>query len=421
MNDRARTAALIATGDELVSGDQVDLNSSWIAARLGELGWGVERVTLIGDDEEAIAEEMIRLASRAALVISTGGLGPTLDDVTRHAAACAAGVELELDQRVVARIARWFTDRGRVASASNERQALRPVGAVWMPNSAGTAPGFRVQVGESWIVVLPGPPRETQQVFEEELRPFLLGLPAEGETTHTHRFYLFGLSESEFAEKVGEWMDREANPRVGVSAGGGVLKVKLEGTASTEVKARAATLERAALFAERFERWIFSENEPDPAAVLGTLLIEKRMSFACAESCTGGLIASRLVDVPGISEVFLEGFVTYSNTAKVERLGVDPALLADRGAVSAEVAAAMATGAAERSGARLAISTTGIAGPTGGTVDKPVGLVQIGVSLDGVVETHERRFPPRGRVFVRNWSANTACDLARRRLLDAGF
>ena len=419
MSAPPRRAALIATGDELIGGEQVDLNSSWLATRLAELGWSVERAVLIGDDEEEIAETMRALATRAALVISTGGLGPTLDDVSRHAAARAAGVELVLDAKVVARIYGWFAERGRVAAPANERQALRPAGAIWMPNSAGTAPGFLVQVGEAWLAVLPGPPREVQQVFEEQLAPFLSTLPAPGEVVHRRFFYLFGLSESVFAEQVGEWMDRRANPRIGVRASGGVLKVKLEGRADDAAAAEAITAVRAAEFAERFRRWIFSQDEPDPAAALGALLIERKATFACAESCTGGLVASRLIDVPGVSEVFLEGFVTYSNESKCARLGVDPALIEAHGAVSEEVAAAMAAGVAEGTGARLTLSTTGIAGPTGGTPEKPVGLVHVATCLDGEVRTTEHRFLARGRGFVRNWAANTACDLARRRLLEA--
>lgn len=417
MSSPPRRAALLATGDELVTGDQVDLNSSWLATRLGELGWSVERAVLVGDDEERIAEAMTELAARCSLVISTGGLGPTLDDVTRHAAARAAGVELERCEEVVGRIRDWFAARGREMAPANERQALRPAGATWMLNSAGTAPGFRVRVGDAWLLVLPGPPREVHEVFEEEVRPFLATLPPPGEVLLRRCFFLFGLSESTFAELVGEWMDRDANPQIGVRAGGGVLSVKLVGRGPDAAAAQSATERRALQVAERFERWIFSETTPEPAVALGALLIERGVTFACAESCTGGLVASRLVDVPGISQVLLEGVVAYSNESKVERLGVDPDLIEAHGAVSAEVAAAMAAGAAARSGARLTLSTTGIAGPGGGTPEKPVGLVHVGTCLDGEVRTTELRLVARGRAFVRNWAANTACDLARRRLL----
>ena len=420
MSEPLRRAAVAAIGDELLSGDQVDTNSSWLAGRLGELGWTVERVVLVGDEEDEIAEVLGELCRRYPLVITTGGLGPTLDDVTRHAAAKAAGVELESDPEVIERIRAWFESRGRVAASANERQALFPAGAARMPNSAGTAPGFRVRVGDSWLAALPGPPREVNQIFEEQLAPWLEEQPKTGSVLCFRRFYLFGLGESDFAERVGEAMKRDANPRIGVRAGGGILSVKMEARGTSGERAEALAGEHAAAFRERFARWIFSENEavPDPAAALGALLIARGVTFACAESCTGGLIAARLIDVPGISEVFLEGFVTYSNRAKVVRLGVPEALLERHGAVSPEVAAALAAGAAERTGARLAVSTTGVAGPGGGSPQKPVGLVHIGLSLDGEVETHELRLVARGRYFVRNWASNTALDLARRRLVD---
>lgn len=418
MSEPLPRAAVAAIGDELLSGDQLDTNSSWLAGRLGELGWTVERVVLVGDELEEIAEVLEDLARRYSLVVTTGGLGPTLDDVTRHAVARAAGVELESDPQVVERIRAWFASRDRIAAPSNERQALFPAGAVRMPNSAGTAPGFRVRVGEAWVVSLPGPPREMHQVFEEQLIPWMAELPAAQEVIRLRRFYLFGLGESDFAERVGEWMQREANPRIGVTAGGGVLSVKLEARGTDAETAEALVEERAAAFRARFGRWIFSEDQArsDPAAALGALLIERGVSFACVESCTGGLVASRLIGVPGISSVFLEGFVTYSNEAKIGRLGVPEELLEAHGAVSREVAAVLAAGAAERSGARLAISTTGVAGPGGGSPEKPVGLVHIGVSFDGEVQTHELRLIDRGRAFVRNWATNSALDLARRRL-----
>ncbi len=417
MSDRRGKAAVVAVGDELISGDQVDLNTSWLAERLGELGWTVEVATLVGDDQTELAATYRQLAARAELVLSTGGLGPTLDDLTRHAVAEAAGVELCLDAETVDLIRAFFESLGRKASPANDRQALFPAGATILPNSAGTAPGFRVPLGEAELIVLPGPPRELHVIFEEVVRPYLASLPQPGEVTATARFYLSGLPESDFAEEVGEWMARSANPRMGVRAGAGVLKVKLQAHAEDSAAAEALLAARAEEFRARFERWIFSETDASPAAALARLLIEQGVSFACAESCTGGRIAAALTDQPGVSAVFLEGFVTYANEAKVARLGVDPGLIEAHGAVSEEVAGAMSRGAAERSGARLAVSTTGIAGPEGGTPEKPVGTVCFGVTLDGRTTTLTRRFSARGRSFVRDWATTAACDLARRALL----
>jgi competence/damage-inducible protein CinA-like protein len=416
MSSRRGRAALVAVGDELISGEQLDLNTSWLAERLGELGWTVDVATLVGDDQEEIARTFRQLSQRAELVLSTGGLGPTLDDVTRHAAADAAGVELVLDEEAAAAIRAWFVSAGREASATNDRQALFPAGAEIVPNSAGTAPGFRVQLEGCTLIVLPGPPREMNQVFEEQVRPWLVGLPQPGDVSSSARFFLIGLPESDFAHEVGDWMQRDANPRIGVCAGGGVLKVKLEGRATSGEQAASLVAGRADEFRQRFARWIFSETNASPAVGLAELLIEEGVSFACAESCTGGGLAAALTDVAGISTVFREGVVTYSNEAKIARLGVEPELLAAHGAVSEEVAGAMSRGVAERAGVRLALSTTGIAGPGGGSAEKPVGLVCFGVTLDGQTTTHTRRFPDRGRAFVRQWAIFAACELARRAL-----
>ncbi len=419
MSTRRGRAAIVAVGDELISGDQLDLNTSWLAGQLAELGWTVDVATLVGDDQAEIAGTFRQLAARAELVISTGGLGPTLDDVTRHAAAQAAGVGLQLDEEAAETIRAWFLSRGRQPAASNDRQALFPEGSTRITNSAGTAPGFRMKLEACDLIVLPGPPRELHTVFDEQVRPWLSELPRAGEVLQLAHFYLIGLSESDFAKDVGEWMQRDANPRMGVRASRGVLKVKLEARAALEQQAAALVAARAAEFRERFARWIYSEVDDCTSAALGRLLLEREVSFACAESCTGGQIAAALTDLPGISAVFREGFVTYSNEAKVARLGVEPGLIAAHGAVSEQVAAAMSRGAAERAGVRLAISTTGIAGPGGGTPDKPVGLVCFGVTFDGETSTTTRRFPARGRAFVREWATSAACELARRALIGA--
>jgi len=241
----------------------------------------------------------------------------------------------------------------------------------------------------------------------------VVGLPC----VERRLFHLFGLPESAFADRAGDWMARGANPLVGVTASGGRLSVSVRAEASTRADAQRVCAARGAEIRTRFAEWIFSEDEPDLAAVVGRELIARNITVTLAESCTGGLAAERLTRTPGISAVFELGFVTYANRAKVELLGVDPALLAAHGAVSSQVAAAMARGAAERSGARLAASITGIAGPGGATPEKPVGLVHIGISADGVVTTEERRFLDLGRDLIRDFATNTVFDLLRRALV----
>lgn len=413
-----RRAAVLAIGDELVSGQQLDTNSSWLAGALGDLGFELLGFSVLGDDEARIVGRIDELAAGAELLVVTGGLGPTLDDLTRHAVARAVGAELELDGAVVAEIRRRFEEAGREMSPSNERQGLFPVGASVLPNAVGTAPGFRVRhPAGAWIACLPGPPRELQSMFIGELAPWLAEELPRARRQDLAHFSLFGLPESEFAERVGPWMARDAEVRMGVCASGRVLKVRVEGTRPADAPGNPAFVERVDAFRERFAAWIFSESHASPARALAELCLGRGLTVACAESCTGGEIASRLVAQPGISAVFLEGLVTYSNESKVARLGVEPALLAAYGAVSREVAEAMARGLARTSGARLCLSTTGVAGPDGGTPEKPVGLVYVGICLEGEVTSHELRLPPRGRELVRDWAATSACALALRAVL----
>ncbi len=230
------------------------------------------------------------------------------------------------------------------------------------------------------------------------------------------KFYLFGLSESAFADRCGAWMDRAGNPLLGVTAKNAILTARLVAREADERAAAELLARRASEFRERFAEWIFSETDAEPAWALGRELIRRKLTVAIAESCTGGLVAEKLTRVPGISAVFERGMITYSNRAKEEMLGVEASLIEKHGAVSAQVAEAMARGAAERSGARFAVSVTGIAGPDGGTAEKPVGLVWFGISADGATSSLERRFAVRGRDLIREFAANTALDLLRRNL-----
>lgn len=412
-----RRAALVAIGDELLAGAHPDLNSPALAAGLSQVGWPVARAAVMGDDEVAIACTMADLCSEHGLVVASGGLGPTLDDVTRHAAARAAGRELVTSPEALEQVHRWYETSGRTMPASNERQALIPEGATVLPNPIGTAPGFRVRVGESWLVVLPGPPRELQAMLESALLPWLESEGSDGLLRETRRFHLVGLSESVFADEAGDWMDRGQNPLMGVTVARGVMSVRLVGRASDRGELTDLLDRRAAAFRERFQRWIFSEEQADPAQVLGRRLVEEGITVSCAESCTGGLVAGSLTRYPGISEVFERGFVTYSNQAKSELLGVPEELVEEHGAVSGQVARAMALGAAERSGAQLAVSTTGIAGPGGGSDEKPVGLVWFGVALGGRAWSEERRWPgSAGRAKIRQWATLHAIGLCLRAL-----
>ncbi len=411
-----RTVAIVATGDELVTGALVDTNSARIARTLLGHGYQAERVVVLGDDENALAALLTELCQRHAAVVITGGLGPTLDDVTRHAVARAASVELVLAEHVVLELRQRFAARQQPFAEANARQALFPAGAEILENPLGTAPGFVCPLNGALVFALPGPPREMLPMLERDVVPRLAAAARSPVAIELHRFYLFGIAESRLGEMCGDWMKRTTTPVMGITSGSGVLTVSLRAAHADRAAARSQIDQRAREFRERLQPYIYSENEPALETVLGRQLIARGIRVTTAESCTGGLLAERLTRVPGISAVFDRGFVCYSNRAKSELCGVDEALIERHGAVSREVAAALASGAAERANARLAVSITGVAGPDGGTAEKPVGLVWFGVSFDGEVTTQERRFPAYGRDLVREFAASTALDLARRRI-----
>ena len=413
-------AALVAVGDELLSGAIGDANSAWIARALGRVGLAVESVEIASDDEPAVAAAVVRALERAELVTVTGGLGPTLDDVTRHGIARALALELVEDAGAVAELTAWFAQRGVVMSDTNRRQALFPRGAAILRNRAGTAPGFRVERDGRAVLALPGPPRELTVVWNDEVEPWLRARGWGREPIPERHFYLFGIPESRFAERVGPWMAREAEPRMGCTVRDGVLTAALR--AGGRDAAAVATLEaRAAEFRARFAAEIYSESEWELERALGEALIASATRVTLAESCTGGLAAALLTGVPGISAVFAQAFVTYADAAKESALSVPRELLARHGAVSREVVEAMALGAARATGARLSLAVTGIAGPSGGTPEKPVGLVWFASAFDGEVASLERRFPPSDRELVRRSAARTALFLGWKRLADAGL
>ncbi len=404
---------VVAVGDELLEGVHPDLNSPWIGARLAEYGRRLRGVQVVSDDEPDIERAVRAAAARAPLVIVTGGLGPTLDDVTRHGVARAAGLALEESAVAMANVRAWYERAGREMPEANRRQALTPVGGTVIPNAFGTAPGFRCAVGAATVLVLPGPPRELHGVWQAEVHPWLVAHPVSADVIAVRRLHFSDIPESKFAEVVGPWMARDANPLMGCTVKGGVLTARILGRAPTEraaadlAEARAAELE--ACFPGRL---LGRGDEGRVGALLAAELLARGLSVTVAESCTGGLVAAELTAIPGISAVLREAFITYADTAKAARLGVPEGLLQRHGAVSAEVAAAMARGALAAAGADLALSITGIAGPAGGSAEKPVGLVWFGVARrsSGVgagpdVRTVERRWPPAPRAQIRDWAA----------------
>jgi nicotinamide-nucleotide amidase len=406
-------AAIVSVGDELTLGQTLDTNSMWLSRRLTEMGIvPVEHVT-VPDNLDAHARVLRDLAARSDLILCSGGLGPTADDLTRAALAQVMGDALVEDPIALAEVEAWFSSRGRHMNMLNRVQAQRPARAVIMPNLHGTAPGLFATLGERGrscdVFCLPGPPRELMPMFEAQVAP-RLRLP-EGRTVRTRVLHSFGLGESELAHRLGSLMERGRMPLVGTTASGGVVSIRLR----YEGHAPPAEAERALDDTERLVReaaaeYIFGRGEQRLPDVVLALLRSRGEVLGCVESCTGGGLGQLITDVPGSSVSFAGGLVTYSNELKTRLSGVPESLLAEGGpgAVSEETARAMALGGLSALKVQHCLAVTGIAGPDGARPGKPVGTVFVArASGDGEVDV--RRFLMVGdRTSVRDWSCKAA-------------
>jgi len=408
-------AELLAVGSELLGTLRVDTNSVWLTGRLLEIGIEVAARSTVADDA-ALLESALRTAlSRADFVIATGGLGPTADDLTREAAAAALGRRLVRDPAILDTLRARFARFGRVMSPTNEQQADVIEGARVLPNPRGTAPGQRVETDGRLLVLLPGPPGEMKPLFEDEVLPELRGR-AGGRVIRTRVLRIAGMGESDVEQIVAPLYRRFDNPRTTILGAAGQVELHLvaEGATGEEAEARAEELARG--LRELLPGRIFSEDGRELPQVVAELLKERALTLAIAESCTGGLLSARLTDVPGASAFLERCLVTYSNRAKEEELGIPPELIERVGAVSEEVAAAMASGVRRRAGTALGIGITGIAGPEGGRPEKPVGLVYVALDGAGAPRVRRRIFPG-DRERVRHQATQVALEMLRRRLL----
>lgn len=412
-----RAAAILSVGDEFTLGQKLDTNAQWLSRRLTDLGVRVREHVTVGDDEDEHVRTLTRLASSADLLISTGGLGPTLDDLTRSALARATHDDLIEDADALAELRRWYASRRRVMPEVNRVQALRPRRASMLANPAGTAPGLRALVGAADVFCLPGPPREMMPMFESFVVPALRADP--DRLVLTRVLSAVGLGESAVAERLGELMRRDRNPLVGTTASGGVVACRVRYEGPPGPGAHRDLDDTLARVRTALGPAIFGEGEESLASSVIRGAIARRLTITCAESCTGGGLGHTLTAVAGSSAAFLGGFITYSNDLKQTLLGVPPDTLLDHGAVSTPCARAMAEGARTRTGADLAVAITGIAGPDGGSDRKPVGTVFVSVALSGAhgasCRADTRRFLfADDRTSVRQWAVVTALAMLRR-------
>jgi nicotinamide-nucleotide amidase len=413
-------AALVSIGDELVVGHAPESNARWLADRLSARAVTIDRMVVVGDDRAAIAGTIADLARRCDLVIATGGLGPTADDLTRFALAdlLAPGQELLVDDDELRRLRRRFERLGLAMAESNLVQVRHPAGATMLTNRQGTAPGLAATLDGCRLYFLPGPPREMRAMFEEQVVE-AIGL-SDDRVRLTGLVHAFGLPEAAAGERLGAILDRDRQPRVGITVSAAILTARIQAEGAPRDAQRLVD-ETRALIRERWAPYVYGDDGTTLAAALGGLLAERGRTLTTAESCTGGCLSRLIVDVAGSSAYFLGGWVTYSNASKTTCLDVPPDLIEAHGAVSDDVARAMARGALERSGADEALSVTGIAGPDGGTDEKPVGTVFIGLARrsDAGVTDVARHFRfPGDRSMVRDRSAKAALQMLRFALAD---
>jgi nicotinamide-nucleotide amidase len=406
---------LLAVGSELLDPDRVETNSVYLTGRLREVGVEVVARTMVADDLAWLTSAFRAALARADVVISTGGLGPTEDDLTREAAAAALERPLRRDLAMVEALRARFARYGRVMAPVNEKQADVIEGATVLPNPRGTAPGQRLAADGRLLVLLPGPPGEMEPMFVEQVLP-LIRERAGGAVLRRRVLRIAGMGESDVEQVVAPVYTTFTNPRTTILGAPGETELHLtaEGRSEAEAEERLEALAKA--LRERLPGSIYSEDGRRLHEVVASLLAERGLTLALAESCTGGMLASRLTELPGSSAFLERGYVTYSNRAKVDLLGVDPALLESVGAVSAETAQAMAAGARRAAGTDIGVGITGIAGPGGGTPEKPVGLVFLAIAGAAGDRVRRVHFPgDRGR--VRRQAVQGALEMIRRGLL----
>ena len=407
-------AEIINTGSELLLGLVTNTHLAYLAGELAPCGITVSRQVCVPDGPP-IREALDRALDRADLIFATGGLGPTTDDLTREAAAELLNLPLEPNEEILSGIRERFARRGLPMAERVARQAMVPVGAEVLSNSHGTAPGlyFPSSVLGSrrarHLFLLPGPPRELRPMMSDYVLPKLHAVLSPSSFRECRIYRLTGIGESQVEERIGEKIEARGDLEVGYCARPSEVDFRLIGTKETLDDVEPSIL-------ASIGEWIYSQGENLESAVV-RILQKQHATLAIAESCTGGDLADRITDVPGASEVFLAGFVTYANEAKQNALDVPAVLLAAHGAVSEPVAVAMAEGARRKSGARCALSTTGVAGPGGGTASKPVGTVFIALAAEGHPTTVRRCLFPLDRKTFKHMTTSAALDLLRRHLL----
>ena len=406
--------AVLSVGTELLFGQITNTNTVFLSKELNNMGLDVMYHYTVGDNPGRLAD-MIRMALEDVdMILVTGGLGPTQDDLTKEVACQVFGDELVVNEKALGKIKEYFLRTGRNMTENNAKQALIPSRATVFHNDAGTAPGFALEKDGKYIICMPGPPREMTRMFEISVKPFLEKL-SDGYMSYK-LLRLYGIGESLLETRLIDLIDNQTDPTLATYAKEGECQLRIASKRSSREEADKAVQDMIDIVSERVGEYIYSYDNEELVDVVGRMLLEKGLTFASAESCTGGLVAAALTDIPGISQSFMAGFVTYSNEAKMRELGVSEETLREHGAVSEETAREMVEGLARVTGCDVCISVTGIAGPGGGTEGKPVGLVYIGFKYGDKCFVTKKLSTGASRKWIRNHTLLGVLDIVRRNI-----
>lgn len=403
---------IVSTGAELLHGRTEDANSAFLARELSLRGFRIRRLLIVGDDPRALRADLERCVSDSGLILLTGGLGPTADDRTRRAVARAVGRELVEDADSRRHVERRLAAYGHQAGQRQLTQALFPAGSRIFPNERGTARGFACCADGTWLAAMPGVPEEMRQMFGQAVLPFLLEEFTPEQEMRVETLHLFPMAESTADERVRDLTQDGRNPYVGITVSDGIITLSVSAVAESVKEVEELVQRDVAVLKERFGERVFGTGDDTLATALRDELRAGGLTLAVAESLTGGLIGHMLVDVPGMSEFFLGDVVAYGNEMKIDAVAVPRSEIVEHGAVSPEVARSMARGVCRMAGSKVGLATTGIAGPTGGTGEKPVGLVYVGVCVEG--RTAVQKLNLRGdRWRIKDRAARHALNAAR--------
>ena len=408
------TAEILAVGTELLMGQIANTNAQYISQRLAELGICVYFHSVVGDNPARLEETLKRALDRSDIVITTGGLGPTKDDLTKEVIAKTMNRELVFHEEVLEKVRDFFMRKHRIMVKNNEKQAYLPDNCLMIPNLNGTAPGCIIEEGKKVIIMLPGPPKEMQPMFCDTVFPYL---KQKKELVLVSKMLkIFGIGESEMESRLIDLIDKQDNPTIAPYVSQGEITVRVTARCANKEEALQILNPVVNEIKDRLGSLVYAEEGESLEQVVFNLLKEKQLVMATAESCTGGLLAGKITSLPGASEIFEQGYITYANKAKINDLGVLEETINKFGAVSNETALEMVNGLKKKTKASVCVSITGIAGPDGGTPEKPVGLVYIGLSvLDKVVCKSFELMGDRER--IRHDACMRALDMIRRLIL----